>query len=111
MPPNDECRAEHSERIHHLVEAGVDLLLIETMNSIREAVIAAKLATITGRPTWVSFACDREGRILSGESVAAAAGMLLPLGVKALGVNCGPAHTLAKPLGELRPRFSAHCLW
>lgn len=102
VPTDDECRAEHSERIHHLVEAGVDLLLIETMNSIREAVIAAKLATITGRPTWVSFVCDREGRILSGESVAVAAGMLLPLGVKALGVNCGPAHTLAKPLAELR---------
>ena len=102
VPTDDECRAEHSERIDHLVEAGVDLLLIETMNSIREAVIAAKLATITGRPTWVSFACDSEGRILSGESVAVAAGMLLPLGVMALGVNCGPAHTLAKPLAELR---------
>ncbi len=102
VPSDDECRAEHSERIEHLVEAGVDLLLIETMNSIREAVIAAKLATATGRPTWVSFVCDREGRILSGESVADAAGMLLPLGVKALGVNCGPAHTLAKPLTELR---------
>lgn len=102
MPPDDECHAEHAERIEHLVEAGVDLLLIETMNSIREAVIAAKLATMTGRPTWVSLVCDREGRILSGESVAAAAGMLLPLGVKALGVNCGPAHTLAKPLADLR---------
>lgn len=101
-PPDDECRAEHAERIQHLVEAGVDLLLIETMNSIREAVIAAQLATITGRPTMVSFVCDREGRILSGESVAVAAGLLLPLGVKALGVNCGPAHTLAKPLVELR---------
>jgi S-methylmethionine-dependent homocysteine/selenocysteine methylase len=75
VPPDDECRVEHSERIHHLVEAGVELLLIETMNSIREAVIAAKLATITGRPTLVSFACDREGQILSGESVAVAAGL------------------------------------
>lgn len=102
VPTDDECRAEHSERIQHLVDSGVDLLLIETMNSTREAVIAAKLATITGRPTWVSFACDREGRILSGESVAVAAEMLIPLGVKALGVNCGPAHTLAKPLAELR---------
>ncbi len=102
VPTDDECRAEQSERIQHLVEAGVDLLLIETMNSNREAVIAARLATITGWPTWVSFVCDREGRILSGESVAVAAGMLMPLGVNALGVNCGPAHTLAKPLGELR---------
>lgn len=102
VPSDDECRAEHSERIEHLVDAGVDLLLIETMNSIREAVIAAKLATTTGRPTWVSFVCDREGRILSGESVAVAAQILLPLGVTALGVNCGPAHTLGKPLAELR---------
>lgn len=101
VPTDDECHAEHSERIDHLLESGVDLLLIETMNSIREAVIAAKLATMTGRPTWVSFVCDREGRILSGESVADAAEMLLPLGVKVLGVNCGPAHTLAKPLAEL----------
>lgn len=101
-PPDDECRAEHAERIQHLVEAGVDLLLIETMNSIREAVIAAELATITGRPAMVSFVCDREGRILSGESVATAAELLLPLGVKALGVNCGPTDTLAKPLTELR---------
>ncbi|MEN9675936.1 MAG: hypothetical protein RIS76_1832 [Verrucomicrobiota bacterium] len=102
VPPDDECRAEHSERIQHLVEAGVDLLLIETMTSIREAVIATELAKSTGRPTWVSFVCDREGRILSGESVAVAAEMLMPLGVNALGVNCGPAHTLAKPLAELR---------
>ena len=102
VPTDDECRAEHSERIHHLVEAGVDLLLIETMNSIREASIAAKIATGTGLPTWVSFACDSEGLILSGESLAVAAGMLLPLGVQALGVNCGPAHTLAKPLARLR---------
>ncbi|MCC7373242.1 MAG: homocysteine S-methyltransferase family protein, partial [Verrucomicrobiales bacterium] len=102
VPSDDECRAEHSERIHHLVEAGVDLLLIETMTSVREAVIAAKLATITGRPTWVSFVCDSEGRILSGESLKVAAEMLMPLGVNALGVNCGPAHTLANPLAELR---------
>lgn len=102
VPSDDECRAEHSERIHHLVEAGVDLLLIETMTSVREAVIAAELATISGRPTWVSFVCDSEGRILSGESVKVAAEMLMPLGVRALGVNCGPAHTLAKPLAELR---------
>lgn len=102
VPPDDECRAEHSERIQHLVEAGVDLLLIETMTSIREAVIAAEFATSTGRPTWVSFVCDREGRILSGESLAVAAERLMPLGVNALGVNCGPAHTLAKPLAELR---------
>jgi S-methylmethionine-dependent homocysteine/selenocysteine methylase len=102
VPPSDECHAEHSERIDHLVAGGVDLLLIETMNSIREAVIAAKIATATGLPTWVSFVCDKKGHILSGESLTHAAEILMPLGVKALGVNCIPAQNLAQPLTELR---------
>lgn len=102
VPPDDECLAEHSERIDHLVEGGIDLLLIETMNSIREAVIAAKIATATGMPTWVTFVCDKDGRILSGESLTHAAELLMPLGIQALGVNCMPAHTIAKPLTELR---------
>ena len=83
----DDLKNSYFEQVEALVENGVDLLLIETMNTIREAVNAAKLATKTGRTTLVSFVCDREGRILSGESVAVAAGLLLPLGVKALGVN------------------------
>ena len=102
VPRADECLDEHSERIHHLVEGGVDLLLIETMNSIREAVIAAKIATATGLPTWVTFVCDKKGRILSGESLTHAAEILMPLGVKALGVNCMPAHNITQPLTELR---------
>src|SRR5262249_19430787 len=101
-PPDDKCRAEHSELIHHLVAAEVDALLIETMPTTREAVIAAKLATITGLPVIVSFVCNLEGQILSGESLTTAADILLPLGVSALGVNCGPTHTLAQPLKELR---------
>lgn len=102
VPRDQACRAEHSERIDHLVEGGVDLLLIETMNSIREAVIAAKIATATGLPTWVTFVCDEQGLLLSGESLTRAAEILMPLGVRAMGVNCMPAHTLARPLTELR---------
>lgn len=97
-----ECRDEHPERIHHLVEAGVDLLLIETMTSVREASMAAELATATGRPAWIRFVCDPEDRILSGESLELAAEVLMPLGVTDLGVHCGRAHMLAKPLAELR---------
>jgi homocysteine S-methyltransferase len=102
VPPDDECRAEHSERVHHLIESGVDLLLLETFNSIREAVIAAKLATISGTPVIVSFVCDPAGRILSGETLTEAAAQLLPLGVVAMGVNCGPTPNLVAPLAELR---------
>jgi S-methylmethionine-dependent homocysteine/selenocysteine methylase len=102
VPSDDECIDEHTERIDHLVQGGIDLLLIETMNSIREAVIAAKIAAATGMPVWVTFVCDKDGCILSGESLTHAAELLMPLGVEALGVNCMPAHTIAKPLNELR---------
>ncbi len=102
VPPAKECLDEHTERIEHLVDGGVDLLLIETMNSIGEAVIAAKIAIATGLPTWVTFVCDKKGRVLSSETLTHAAELLMPLGVKALGVNCMPAHTIAQPLTELR---------
>ncbi len=102
VPADDELRAEHSERVHHLVECGVDLILIETINTIREAVIIAKLATITGTPVIVSFVCDRDGKLLSGETLTDAAAQLLPLGICGIGVNCGPTPNLAKPLVELQ---------
>lgn len=102
VPPDDELRAEHSERVHHLIESGVDFILIETINTIREAVIIAKLATITGTPVVVSFVCNQEGKILSGETLSEAAHELLPLGISAIGVNCGPTPNLAKPLEELQ---------
>jgi S-methylmethionine-dependent homocysteine/selenocysteine methylase len=101
VPPDDQLRAEHSERIHHLVECNVDLILIETINTIREAVIMAKLAAITGTPVAVSFVCNKEGKLLSGETFTEAAHELLPLGVSAIGVNCGPTPNLKKPLDEL----------
>ncbi|MBL8061432.1 MAG: homocysteine S-methyltransferase family protein [Anaerolineales bacterium] len=107
VPPDDSLRAEHSERIHHLVECGVDLILIETINTIREAVIMAKLAVITGTPVVVSFVCGADGKLLSGETLTEAAHEVLPLGVSAIGVNCGPTPTLRNPLEELRAACGA----
>jgi methionine synthase I (cobalamin-dependent) len=101
VPPDDELRAEHFERVRHLVACGVDFILIETINTIREAAIMAKLATTRDIPVVVSFVCDREGKILSGETLTEAAHQLLPLGISAIGVNCGPTPNLAKPLAEL----------
>jgi len=102
VPPDDELRAEHSERVHHLIECGVDFILIETINTIREAVILAKLGTITGTPVVVSFVCNKEGNLLSGETLNDAAHELLPLGISAIGVNCGSTPDLAKPLAKLQ---------
>ncbi len=102
VPSDEEIRIEHAERIDHLAQCGVDLILIETINTIREAAVMAKLAVATGLPVIVSFVCNREGKILSGETLTEAANKLLSLGISVIGVNCGPTADLVKPLAELR---------
>ncbi len=101
VPSQAELYDEHQERVQHLFLSGIDLFLIETINTIREARVIAQLAVATGLPVIVSFVCDRQGRILSGERLADAARELLPLGVTALGVNCAPTPDLHRALQEL----------
>ena len=43
-PKPDVCRAEHAQQIERLLDAGVDRILIETMNVQHEALAAAKAA-------------------------------------------------------------------
>ncbi len=101
VPTNEQLHSEHGERVDHLFQSGVDFFLVETINSIREASVIATHAARTGLPVVVSFVCNREGRLLSGETLTAAADLLLPLEICAIGVNCGPTPDLAKPLAEL----------
>lgn len=92
---------EHGEFAADLADAGVDLILVETMNTIREAAVATHAAVATGLPTITSFVCGSDGRLLSGERVAEAALTLLGLPVAALAINCTPTAALARPLQEL----------
>jgi S-methylmethionine-dependent homocysteine/selenocysteine methylase len=101
VPSFEDCEREHGEHAEHLAEAGVDLLLVETMNTIGEAAAAARAARSTGLPIVVSFVCRSDGRLLSGERVRAAAERLLDLEVTALAINCTPTATLHEPLAEL----------
>ncbi len=52
----------NSERIEHLIESGVDFILIETINTLRKAMVIAELSANTGTPAIVSFVCDRGGK-------------------------------------------------
>lgn len=100
-PPDETLLREHALQAAHLVAAGVDLIKVETMPTVREASAAAAVAVGTGRPVLVGFTCGRDGRLLSGETPRHAAAALEPLGVAALMVNCTPADALHVPLAEL----------
>lgn len=72
------------------VEAGADLILIETMSDTYEtkaAVLAAKEAC--SLPVFVTVTFDERGKLLTGGSPASVAAMLEGLGVDVLGMNCG----------------------
>src|SRR5439155_4461376 len=72
VPGNEELRAEHGWLVRQLSRSGVDLFLIETMNNIREARIAVEQVLSAGGRAWVSFVCDDDATLLSGEPLLGA---------------------------------------
>ena len=89
VPDDAALRREHTEHAEHLAETGVDAVLVETMNSTREAVAALRAARATGLPALVSFVCWEGARLLSGELLRDALAAL-PERPAAVLVNCLP---------------------
>lgn len=79
----------YKEQIRMLADAGVDLLVVETMMSLAEtraALIAAKESCKL--PVMVSFTFEPQGRMLYGTDARTAAVVAESLGACAVGVNC-----------------------
>ncbi len=103
LTPDDEALArEHRQHAAFLANAGVDLILVETQPTAREAVAAARAAQKTGLPLMVSFVCGTDGRLLSGESLADAVAAVLACDPAAILVNCCPAFAVGAMLNTLR---------
>ena len=84
----------YKEQILCLVDAGADLLVVETMMSLAEtraALIAAK--EVCDLPVIATLTFEADGRTLFGTDAKTAAIMLESLGASAIGANCstGPA--------------------
>lgn len=62
--------AQHRWLASEMLDAGVDLVLIETINSVREARIALGQVLTAGGRAWVSFVCAEGARLLSGEPLS-----------------------------------------
>ena len=102
VPEDSALEKEHAEMAQHLADAGVDLILVETQNTIREAVHATKAAVTTGVPTAVSFVCGNDAKLLSGESLTDAVYAVLRYDPIAILVNCLPARAVPDALKELK---------
>ena len=100
-----QLRDFHRERLAVLASTTADVLAIETIPELEEAVaVAGLLAETDGAAAWISFTCADGARLRSGvpieEAVAAVDGTP---GLVAIGVNC----TAPEHVDELVGRIAA----
>jgi S-methylmethionine-dependent homocysteine/selenocysteine methylase len=111
VPDDATLAREHAEHARNLVAAGVDAILVETMNTVREAVAALRAADEAGAASLVSFVCWDGARLLSGESLDGAVAAVVPLHPLAVLVNCLPPSNVGACWPALRAsglRFGAY---
>lgn len=103
-PTADTCANEHGEMIGWLADAGVDVILLETMNNLTETAAAAQCAAEAMPGAWMASFCPKSdgppGVLLSGEPYSD----LLPnitTGM-AVGVNCLSANGILDQVRLMR---------
>lgn len=100
----ETLREFHRPRLEALIEAGVDLLAIETIPSPVEArIILELLAHWPGARAWVSFTCRDDAHVSEGQPIEEAirAAAASPQ-VVAAGVNCVAPRLVDGLLGRMR---------
>lgn len=91
-----EARAAFKEQVEALLEAGADLLILETfpdLTELRQAILAAREACDLPIVAQLSFADD--GTTLTGRTPVEVSSALAELEVQVIGVNCGLGPQLA----------------
>ncbi|MEC9476922.1 MAG: homocysteine S-methyltransferase family protein [Planctomycetota bacterium] len=103
-PDEETCLQEHSELMEHLMAAGVDLILIETMNQLAESRAAIEAARRVAPGQWMISFCTRSdgppGVLLSGEPLAPFLSELAD--AQAVGINCVAAFAIADQVKVLQ---------
>jgi 5-methyltetrahydrofolate--homocysteine methyltransferase len=85
------AREVFAEQARGLAAAGVDVLWVETMSDLSEAVAAIQGAmdAAPGKPVIATMSFDTRGHTMMGVSPEQAAAALLEAGAAAVGGNCG----------------------
>ena len=85
----EKAMERYKEQIRYLVDAGVDVILMETMTSMDEAMAALEAAQeVCDLPVLCSMTIDADGSIYAGGHIFEAAETLQAMGADAVGINC-----------------------
>ncbi len=80
---------KYEKQVRYLVEAGVDLLVIETMISVEETMAALEAAqNLCDLPVMCTLTIQADGSIYSGGHIFEAVETLQGMGADAVGINC-----------------------
>ena len=103
VPVDRDLEAEHGLLADWIAAAQPDLTWIETMNTAREAGIAARASAERGLPFAVNFVLCEENTLLSGDSLKSAFDAVCSAGTPpvAIGVNCIPPKGATRALPRL----------
>ena len=88
FPCVDVAIAEFNQLGEWLTKAGVDILLLETMNSIVETEAALIGTRNLGLPVWVSFVLKDSRHLLSGDSLTDAFNRIKDYAIDTVLLNC-----------------------
>ena len=101
---DDEIATEQRGRIRAVVDAGADVLAIETIPNRREAAILGELLTeVPGVDAWVTFCCRDDHHLSDGTPVSDAVRAVTRTGrVTAVGLNCTPPQHVESLLADTR---------
>src|ERR1700674_4375121 len=103
----------YAEQAGALSEGGADLLLLETFFALDEALAAIEgVRRATALPLVVSFSFDRGTRTMMGLSPTSVIESIAPLGVAAIGANCGRSlEDMERVVNELAALNAGIPLW
>ena len=86
----DAAVEAYAEQARALADGGVDLLVLETFFALEEALWAVEgVQSVTDLPLVTSFSFDQGTRTMMGVSPSDVVAAVEPLGVAAVGANCG----------------------
>lgn len=87
--PYEELYAVYQEQISCLHNAGVDLLVAETMLTLDETMAAVEAAhAVCGLPILCSLTIESDGSLFFGGNIFETAAALQEIGADAVGINC-----------------------
>ena len=102
-PSTKTIRKLFKEQMDVLVDEGVDLLLLETFVSSKQAEIATKQALTYGIPVVIEISGVSGGTVGAGVDVRVFAQEMEQLGAHAVGINCRGPHDLVQAMELLAP--------